>query len=146
MHTQDPFVVALRDWIEVFMHRSMRDFIGFAREKGLSMSQIGALFHIQRIPGGVSDLGDELGVTSAAASQMLERLVQMKLVARSEDPHDRRAKQLVLTDQGRQVLQLAIMARESWLEELAGCLSEQEKCQVTAALQILIDKARLVHA
>ncbi len=93
MQSPDPFVLALQNWVGMFMHRSMRDSIRFAKENGLSMSQVGAMFHIRHGVDGVSDIGDDLGVTSAAASQMLERLVQAGLVTRTEDPHDRRAKQ-----------------------------------------------------
>jgi DNA-binding MarR family transcriptional regulator len=142
MQQADPFVVTLEEWIEVFMQRSMRDFMGYARESGLSMSQLGALFQIHhRGSSGVTDLGEELGVTSSAASQMLERLVHLGLIRRSEDPSDRRAKQIVLTDKGRQVLQAGIQARQSWLSDLAGILSNSEKEVIVAALELLIDKA-----
>jgi DNA-binding MarR family transcriptional regulator len=142
MQQADPFVVTLEEWIEVFMQRSMRDFMGYARESGLSMSQLGALFQIHhRGSSGVTDLGEELGVTSSAASQMLERLVHLGLIRRSEDPSDRRAKQIVLTDKGRQVLQASIQARQSWLSDLAGILSNSEKEVIVAALELLIDKA-----
>ena len=124
------------------MQRSMRDFMGFARERGLSMSQLGALFHIHhRGSSGVSDLGDDLGVTSSAASQMLERLVHQGLILRSEDPSDRRVKHIVLTDKGLQVLHESIRARQSWLADLAETLSGSEKEDIIAALNILIDKA-----
>ena len=94
MKSSNKFVLTLRDWLDVFMQRSMRDFILFTKEKGLSMSQIGALFQVHRRGAcGGSDIGDELGVTSAAASQMIERLVQQELITRSEDPSDRRLKQ-----------------------------------------------------
>ncbi len=141
MQPADPFLAALRGWIEVFMRRSMRNFILYSKESGLSMSQIGALFHIRRGASGVSDIGSDLGVTSAAASQMLERLVQLDLIIRSEDPHDRRVKQIVLTESGRRTLQESIHARQSWLEDLAKTLSDNEKEQVIAALNILNDKA-----
>lgn len=142
MQPEDPFVAALHKWIEVSMRRSMRNFILHARECGLSMSQFGALFHLHRMgSSGVSDLGDHLGVTSAAASQMLERLVQQELILRSEDPIDRRVKQIVLTEKGHQVLEEGIRARQSWLEELAESLSDGEKEIITAALNTLIDKA-----
>ena len=142
MQQDDPLVVALQKWIEVSMHRSMRHFICYAREGGLSMSQLGALFYIHRRgSSGVTDLGDHLGVTSAAASQMLERLVQQELVLRSEDPSDRRVKQIVLTDKGFQVLRESIRARQSWLYDLAGTLSDSEKEAVIVALNTLIDKA-----
>jgi DNA-binding MarR family transcriptional regulator len=142
MTQTDPFVVTLRRWMAVFMQRSMRDFMGYARENGLSMPQVGALFQIRRRgSSGVTDLGDDLGVTSSAASQMLERLVQQGLILRSEDPSDRRVKQVALTDKGLQVLQEVIRARESWLSELAETLADPEKRAIIEALNILIDKA-----
>ena len=141
MHSIDPFIATLGKWIEVFMRHSMRNFIHYSKDSGLSMSQIGALFHIHRGASGVSDLGVDLGVTSAAASQMLERLVQLHLILRSEDPHDRRVKQLILTDEGRQVLQESLHARQSWLDDLAGALSPGEKEQIITSLNILIDRA-----
>jgi DNA-binding MarR family transcriptional regulator len=142
MQQADPFVVTLQKCIEVFMQRSMRDFLGYVRESGLSMSQLGALFQIHhRESSGVTDLGDKLGVTSSAASQLLERLVQQELILRSEDPSDRRVKQLILTDKGRQVLQESIRARQSWLSDLAKTLSDCEKEGIIAALNTLIAKA-----
>jgi DNA-binding MarR family transcriptional regulator len=141
MQQADPFVVTLQKWIEVFMQRSMRGFLGYARESGLSMSQLGALFQIRRRgSSGVTDLADRLGVSSSAASQLLERLVQQGLILRSEDPNDRRVKKLVLTDKGRQVLQASVRARQGWLSDLAQTLNEGEKEAIVAALSILVDK------
>lgn len=142
MQGADPFVATLQEWMEIFMRRSMRGFLGYIRESGLSMSQLGAMFQIQhRGSSGVSDLGGRLGVTSSAASQLLERLVQQGLVLRSEDPGDRRVKQLILTDKGRQVLRESVRARQSWLSDLAETLSDHEKEAITAALHVLMDKA-----
>ena len=142
MPEKDPLVQTLEEWMEVFMHRSMRNFILYAKESGLSMSQIGALFRIMhKGSSGVTDLGEELGVTSAAASQMLERLVQQGLVLRSEDPNDRRVKQIVLTDKGRSIIQESIHSRQAWLRDLAETMNEPEKAQAAAALSLLIAKA-----
>jgi DNA-binding MarR family transcriptional regulator len=144
MQPIEPLVATLEEWTEVFMHRSMRNFILFAKETGLSMPQIGALFHLLKSSGGVTELGEELGVTSAAASQMLERLVQLKLIVRSEAPHDRRAKVIILTDKGQQTLKDSIRARQGWLNDLAQTLTPAETEQVVAALKILIEKARML--
>jgi DNA-binding MarR family transcriptional regulator len=142
MQQADLFVVTLRKWIEVSMDRSIRNFICYSRESGLSMSQLGALFHLHRAgSSGVTHLGDHLGVTSAAASQMLERLVQQGLILRSEDPSDRRVKQIMLTDKGLQVLQESIRARQGWVSDLAETLSDPEKEASIAALSLLIDRA-----
>ena len=143
MLSSDPFEVALQEWVAVFMRRSMRSFIRYAREHGLSMSQINALFHIHRASGsGVTDLGEHLGISNAAVSQLLERLVQQGLILRYEDPADRRAKKLTLTDKGAQTLQEGIHARQGWLHDLAGTLSAAEKEQVAAALTILIEQTK----
>ncbi len=142
MQQADPFIVTLQRWIEVSMHRSMRDFMGYARESGLSLPQLGALFQVHRRGcSGVTELGDDLGVTSSAASQMLERLVQQGFVLRSEDPSDRRVKQIILTDKGLQVLQESLHARQGWLHDLADTLSDSEKEATIIALNVLIDRA-----
>jgi len=142
MQADDPFVHALHQWIEIFMRRSMGSFILYSKETGLSMSQLGALINIyhQGILG-VSDIGDHLGVTSAAASQMLDRLVNQDLIMRSEDPNDRRGKQIRLTEKGRLVVQGSLQARQGWLKSLAGNLTADEKAKVIAALEILVEKA-----
>lgn len=142
----DPFVDTLKEWFDVSMHRSMRNFINYARKSGLSMSHLGALFHIHhRGRSGVTELGEHLGVTSAASSQMLERLVQQDLILRSEDPDDRRVKQIVLTDRGQQILEEGIHARQRWLDDLASSLNEDEKKTIKEALELLIDRVRNLH-
>lgn len=145
MQTTKTFVPTIKELIEVMMRRSMRAFMIYAKDNGISMSQFGALGHIARGAGGVSDIGDDLGISSAAASQMLERLVQMGLILRSEDPHDRRVKQIVLTEKGTQLLHGSWQARQSWLEELVEFLTPEEQEQITGSLAILIEKVNLLE-
>ncbi len=138
----DPFIATFQQWIDIFMHRSLRKFIHFARENGLSMSMIGTLFHLSKKGcAGVTDLGDHLGVTSAASSQMLERLVQQELILRTEDPTDRRVKQIVLTEKGHHVLDEGVRARHGWLDDLVEILSQEEKELIKKGLDLLINKA-----
>ena len=139
---KDPFIATFQQWIDIFMHRSLRRFIHFARENGLSMSMIGTLFHLSKKGcAGVTDLGDHLGVTSAASSQMLERLVQQELILRTEDPTDRRVKQIVLTEKGHNVLDEGVRARQGWLDDLVEILSREEKELIKGALDLMINKA-----
>lgn len=141
MQDPDPFIASFQGWIEVFMRNSLRSFLLYSKETGLSMSQIGTLFRIYKGSGGVSDIGEEMGITSPAASQMLERLVQQGLILRSEDPRDRRAKQMVLTEKGQQVLHESIRGQKRWLTSLADILSPAEQEQVAAAMRLLIEKS-----
>jgi DNA-binding MarR family transcriptional regulator len=143
MQSADPFVATLQEWIDVFMRRSMRDFIRYSRRSGLSMSQNGALLHLyRRGTCGVGDIGDSLGVTSGAASQMLDRLVQQGLILRTEDPDDRRVRRITLTEEGLRAVRESIHAQQGWFDDLSAALSPAEKEQILAALGILIDRAR----
>lgn len=141
MSRADPLVPLLQEWMGAFMRRSMRSMILYMKENDLSMTQVGALFQVQHGRANVSDLGEGLGVTIAAASQMLERLVQLGLIRRSEDPQDRRAKKLVLTDRGCKVIEECIQRRQGWVDELVRSLSAGEKERVAAAVRIMIEKA-----
>ncbi len=124
------------------MSTSMGAFIQYAKEQGLSVPQIGALIHINsRGTCGVTDIGDDLGVTSAAASQMLERLVQSGLVERREDPDDRRAKQIVLTERGLRLVRGSMEIRQRQFAALADRMSARERGIAAAALRILVTRS-----
>ncbi len=143
MDSSKLLVATVGDWIDVFIRHSMRDFFLHSRQHGLSITQIAALFQIRRKgTSSVSDIGDELQVTNPAASQLLERLVQQGLVARTEDPIDRRLKQIALTKRGESLLREGVQARQKWLEELAKSMQPDEQAQVVAALNILIERAQ----
>ena len=142
MESSRSTAAAIKKWMQILMHRSMQKFILFAKENNISMSQFGALQFIKhRGACGVSDIGDELGISSAAASQMLDRMVQQELIQRTEDAKDRRSKQIILIEKGQLILQESIRARISWIEELSNLLSPAEQEQVIAALNLLISKA-----
>jgi DNA-binding MarR family transcriptional regulator len=141
MFESGPVVNALQNWMELFMRRSMRNFIFFCKENNISLSQMNTLFHLQhKGTCGVSEVGEHLGVTNAAASQILDRLVQQTLVARSEDPNDRRVKQIEITKKGQHLLEEGIRARQNWWADLESRLSPEEQEQVVAALNVLIEK------
>ena len=141
MSTSAEFLATLREWVEVFMNRSMHGFFLCAKERGFSMSQLGLLMHISRKRvSGIADIGDELGVTSAAVSQMIDRLVQQKLIARTENPDDRRAKRIELTEKGARVVHECTEARQRWLESLSSAMSIEERKLAENGLRLLITR------
>ena len=76
MEPPESFVIALTNWVNVFMRRSMRNFLLYCKQNGFSITQIAVLFLIHRKgTSSVSDISDELDITNPAASQILERLV-----------------------------------------------------------------------
>lgn len=142
MQSTELFLPILQRWAEIAMRRSMRGFVLHSKELGVSIAQLSALMRMYRQGAStVSAVGEDLGISNAAASQLLERLVQHGLISRLEDPHDRRAKQIEILPKGRQVLEASLKARQHWLEDLAATLSPSEQAQVAAALQILIERA-----
>ena len=133
----------IRDWSEVFMHRSMRDFRRFMDETGLSFSQINILMRLVHGKStGVSEIGEQLGVTNAAASQAVDRLVQLDLIERTEDPEDRRAKRLALTQKGRALIEKGIEARSKWIEGLTDALTPEQQNMIISALTLLTEAAQ----
>lgn len=143
MSVSKQFTAALRDWGDVFMRRSMRETIQFWKESGLSMPQISTLMHLHHQGAcGVSEVGAQLGVSNAAASQLVHKLVQLGLLARAEAEHDRRAKHLTLTPKGVAFLQKGMDARRRWLEDLAAALTPEQQKAVSAALPYLTEAAR----
>jgi DNA-binding MarR family transcriptional regulator len=133
----------IREWSEVFMQRSMRDFKRFMDETGLSFSQISILMRLVHDKGtGVSEIGEQLGVTNAAASQAVERLVQLDLIERTEDPEDRRAKRLALTQKGRTLIEQGIEARSKWIEGVMDVLTPEQQNMIISALTLLTEAAQ----
>lgn len=124
------------------MHVSMRGFWHYAREHSLSLPQIFILRQLQGEQNGcnISMIGEQMGVTSAAISQTLDRLVQQGLVSRTEDPQDRRNKRILLTAAGERVLREALEARQAWIADLDARLSEDEKALIGRALQLLAER------
>jgi DNA-binding MarR family transcriptional regulator len=133
--------------MDVFMNRSMRGWGLFAKSTGLSMPQFGLLMQMHHKGAcGMSQVSERFEITPAAASQLVDKLVQSGLIQREEDPHDRRAKLLNLTDKGRDLIQQGIEERYRWVEELAGKLTVEERAQVSDALNILTEAAKELEA
>ena len=132
----------LRKWSETFMRHRIHDLIRFSKGTGLSMPQMSALFHLHHgNECGVSNMGEYLGVTNAAASQMIDRLVQNGLVERTEDPTDRRVKQLKLTGKGSSLIRDGVELRRRWIDDLINALTVEEQEAIIAALNTLTNTA-----
>ena len=147
MTKSDQFSQAIRSWMDVFMHRSMRGWGLFARSMGLSMPQFSILMQLHyRGACGMSEISERFEVTAAAASQLVDKLVQSSLIQREEDPHDRRAKVLNITDKGRELIQQGIEERYRWVDQLAENLTVEESAKVIEAFNIMTSAARELEA
>ena len=135
----------LRAWMDVFMHRSMRGWTHFAKSTGLSMPQFSILMQLHyKGACGMSEISERFDVSAAAASQLVDKLVQAGYIERTEDPQDRRAKLLKLSTNGSKLVDNGIQERYRWMDEVAGKLSAEEGAKVAEALMLLTEKAREV--
>ena len=146
--TRSPqFSQAIRSWMDVFMHRSMRGWGRFAKSTGLSMPLFSVMMQLHhRGNCAVGDISERFDITNAAASQLVDKLVQSGFIKREEDPQDRRAKMLNLTDKGRKLIQRGIEERYRWVDDLAGKLTLEERAKVTEALNFMTRAAKELEA
>jgi DNA-binding MarR family transcriptional regulator len=139
-HTE--FTQALRTWMDISMNRSWRGWSHFAKSTGLSMQQFSIMMQLHyRGVCGVSDISDRFEVTNAAASQLVEKLVQSGYLERAEDPSDRRAKLVTLSRKGKLLVGRGVEERFLWLDQLETGLSATQRDKVRDGLMILSEVA-----
>ena len=147
MTNSPQFSQAIRSWMDIFMHRSMRGWGLFAKSTGLSMPQFSVMMQLHhRGNCAIGDISERFDITNAAASQLVDKLVQSGFINREEDPQDRRAKMLNLTDKGRDLIQRGMEERYRWVDQLSEKLSTAERAKVTEALNLMTQAAKELEA
>ena len=124
---------------EIFMQRSLRGMMGSMKQDGLSMPQIYTLMYLYH-EGEVriSDIGVLMDVSKAAASQLVERLVQQGLVERVADESDRRAKKIRLQPKSLRLIEKGLAVQRQLMGELMSQLSTEQMATVQQAFMYLI--------
>jgi len=125
---------------EIFMQRSLRGIMGSMKQDGLSMPQIYTLMYLYH-EGEVriSDIGVLMDVGKAAASQLVDRLVQQGLVERVEDESDRRAKKIRLLPKSLKLIEKGLEVQRQQMGEILGHLSREQLATVQNAFQYLME-------
>jgi len=117
------------------MMRSNRTaFVSF-HSLGLGPSDFEALeVLIHKGPLPVNALGQKIRFTSGSISVAIDRLEAKGLVERKDDPADRRARIVHLTEPGRKLIECAFREHAAALDHATSGLSETER---TTALRLL---------
>ena len=108
----------------------------------LTLTQIKILMLLMRhgnVSGG--ELARLLGVGLAALSGMIDRLVVLDLVARSEDLRDRRVRRIGLTKAGNELIGGIMTAGAEKHRKLLSRLSGEELAMVAGAMNLLVRAA-----
>lgn len=131
---------------EYLLAQIIQDLLHFMHETGLSRPQIHALLHIYHAgecP--FSEIRELTGSSPAAASQLVERLVQQGLVERTEDPQNRRMKKLRLTNKSLELLHEGVSSNH-FLAELMAALTPQQRKSVHTALGYLAQASQHIQS
>jgi DNA-binding MarR family transcriptional regulator len=111
----------------------------FVARHGLGTTQLLALWTCGEAPQGVgqSDLAEQVGVSPAQASALVEQLKKRGLIDSHREAADRRRQRWTITNSGRGVLVVAIEGLAE-LARLAGdSLDEQDRGQIESKLNRL---------
>jgi DNA-binding MarR family transcriptional regulator len=125
--------------LERYLRRSMDETLATS---GLSFGEwrlLGALRYAgppyRRTPG---QLSEDLGLSSGAMTNRLDRLESAGLIRRLPDPDDRRSLQIELTDGGWKAWQDSVGVQAAKEQLVASALSSDEKEQLNTLLRRLL--------
>jgi MarR family transcriptional regulator, organic hydroperoxide resistance regulator len=106
---------------------------------GLTLSQLHLVLPLADGPKGVGALADCAGVAPPTASRMIDGLARAGVVDRVQDPDDRRAVLVSLTDEGRRALQQKRRTLNALRRRIAAGLSPEEQAQAAPLLRRLAE-------
>ena len=114
-------------------------------ETGLSMTQCKALLELGGLGGDarawqVSDLAELFGVSVPSMSRAVDALVKAKLATRVEDPDDRRARQVRITEKGQQLVETLVTVRQTGMQAFAATLTAAQRRKLDAAVDALMER------
>ena len=131
---------ALHVWADFATRQSMENNRKFIYTQGYSFAQMNSLFFIHHHkPVTVNGLSCHMGISKGGAAQMIDRLVELGLVIREEDPEDRRSKILTLTEQGVAFVLAAKNARHAWIEQFCQTIPQDEAQSIAPAIESLLE-------
>jgi DNA-binding MarR family transcriptional regulator len=113
----------------------------FGEALGISMTQLGALFILERVPGAsLKQVSETLGVNKSATTMLVDRMEQAGLVRREPDADDHRAIRLFATSAGLAKATAArpILARLT--RKLTLPFNESEMAVVARFLESILDR------
>ena len=118
----------------------------YTNSTGLSRSQLMTMGRLFAHSGtGISAMGSHFGTTDAAASQLVDRLVNQGLVERNECSEDRRKKRVVLTEKGRLIMERMANERSCMVDQLLAEVPPEKQTLIIEVLTTMIDAAKRVQ-
>ena len=103
---------------------------------GLGLSEFAVLeVLLHKGPQPVNVIGKKVLLTSGSITAAVDRLESRKLVLRTQDPEDLRARIVELTEEGRRLISEAFRQHSIDMEETLGVLSAAERAELVRLLK-----------
>jgi len=133
-------------WMSVSMRTAQRggglsESLRITAERAVTMPMTVSL-HVLAFAGPqtMTQLSSHLGLSPSATSHLLQRLVELKLAQRADDPGDRRRRLLMVTGAGRRVVDELMAARLAELRASLAPLSVPTLSRLRASLVAVLDE------
>jgi DNA-binding MarR family transcriptional regulator len=126
------------------------EFFRTLEESELSLTQCKVL--IALIPGSEGEpqaakhVAARTGSSLPTLSRAIDALVRRDLILREEDPHDRRVRNLVLTEQGERLARQLLSTRVDGLAAFIADLSPAQRRKLSTALDSLLERDEIAVA
>ena len=135
--TADQVAITILETLPPSM-RAIREQMRAGRVDGMSVAQFRLLIFVRRNPGtSLSPLAEHLATSLPAASQLVERLVQIGLLTRGPHPESRRRIEVHLTPAGAAALAQCDARTRAWLCDRLSDLDETDLERLEGALREL---------
>lgn len=142
MTTQTEFLRTVENWAKLYFFQSLTDFFNSLKQSELSLLQAYALTHLFfKGPIKISELCEHMQVSPGAASQMVDRLEKLEMVARTTDAKDRRVRKVVVLEKGERFVQESFTFSQGWLSYLPSNITPEQEAQITTVLSILMQSS-----
>ena len=127
-------------------YREAADTIGNVSPIDISIRQHQTMSLVCRLteekPNGVTlkELAEAMKLAPATVSELVESLVKKNFLQRVQNPEDRRAVQITLTDHGQTLLDKSIKCIDGLCEKLLAGLPANERAAMLSALSKITEK------
>lgn len=92
----------------------------------------------------INDIASKMGLDVSTVSRNVDRLVEKGIVSRIENPEDRRAVCLSLTQEGKNYAYVLTNNASSWIERLTEGMTEAEMEEVIESLRGLLERIKKI--
>lgn len=128
----------LQRWSDGIMKIYFSSLASFIRANNLNFPRMMILFRLaHKEPCSVSDIGKHMDISSPAASQLLDKLVEAGYISRTENPEDRRIRNIEITERGHAVVKEIESKLNDSIRDIVQAVPEKDHQEVARSLRTL---------